>query len=340
MIRNLWAQWQFYRLKKHPFRVSTTFSIPYCEWLGLDWEDCLQAILELPLHSIRLTIPWDRVEPEKNKWQFTEIEKAISLCAKKNIPVILCLGAKNPRWPELQVPEYVAKKLEKEGIPQSLKDSFGPDLKSYLTKCLKKYGQNGRIRSIQVENEPFEPVGPAQYIVPVNLLKEEVTLAKKLTDKPIWLTMGAGLTEPAKQARKIRFTMLKKLVSLPVEAIGLNMYQKGYFAQENNKIVGFNATEESWLIARQLGLVAKAHGCEPFISELQSEPWEAYPSKMNLIDPRANKSFTPEIYLAIMEKASRVGGEEVFLWGLEWQYACKKQNNPVFWEITKERSVN
>src|ERR1700722_5176207 len=88
---------------------GVTFSEPYAVSLGLDWKQTLSAILtQLKPKVLRLSAYWDDTEPQKDKYDFSDLDYQINLAEQTNTPVILTLGPRLPRWPECHDPSWIA----------------------------------------------------------------------------------------------------------------------------------------------------------------------------------------------------------------------------------------
>ncbi len=324
-----------------------TFCIPNAEWLngrwkgpnnrivGLAWEEVLEQTCQLGFTVIRLTMQWDQVETSPGHYDYRKIEKALAICAKHKIPVVLCLGAKTPRYPETFIPDFYKQALMAElGATASLHLDQGPGkvLGAFLTESLNRFAKHSSVRAIQVENEPLDPLGDLGLSVPVGLLQQEVAFVHHAAPKqPIVLTMGAGLTDASvSETKRVRFPMLQALVEMKPEQIGFNLYQAGNM---NGK--DFEASEGQWRVVEDLMRQTRAAGIESIVSELQGEPWEKDPGAVDFVNPNGNRSFTPGDYQALINRTSAMGFKEVWLWGIEFQLACRHQGNNAWLNVTK-----
>lgn len=319
--------------------IGTTFSIPYAEWLhgkwngpkvGPTWEECLEQICKLGVQVIRLTMQWNETEISPKEYHWVKIDKALKICAKYKIPVVICLGAKSPRAPEFHIPDFY--KVEVFKFKGDLNQGIGRDLRDFLEGVLKKYGQDPRIEAFQVENEPLDPIGFLGFSIPNDFLNQEIDFVRSKTKKPIIVTMGAGLTDAtADDAQKIRLPIVESLTSLKVQKIGLNIYQEGTI---NERI--FKATDDHWSLARKLVQKIKIENIVPVLAEVQAEPWENDPSKIDFKNPDGNSSLDPKTYEEIFTLAGSLESNEVWVWGLETQVACAEQGNTAWLEMTKK----
>ena len=100
----LWAL----SIKQYKVEFGVSFSPEYTESLGLDSKEVYKEILtDLKPKYIRLAVPWSRVEVDKGKYSFTNIDYYMDEASKNNVKVLLSLGQKVPRWPECYIPEWI-----------------------------------------------------------------------------------------------------------------------------------------------------------------------------------------------------------------------------------------
>src|SRR5690606_15604402 len=86
---------------------GVSFSVPYAQYLGLDPKACFDAALnDLGFRRFRLMSYWNRLEPEKDTYDFRELDWQINMAEKYGAEVTLCLGLRQPRWPESHWPDW------------------------------------------------------------------------------------------------------------------------------------------------------------------------------------------------------------------------------------------
>lgn|GEM_PF-582613 len=330
-------------------QIGANFNIQHAKWLagewngprvGPKWQESLKEILSLKPAILRLSMQWENIETRLNHYDFSEIDEALELCEGAGVPVILCLGVKSPRWPEVHLPDFYqvaategAKNKELNTSPTGIKQP----LLAFVATAARRYGQDPRIQAFQIENEPLEPFGDPALSVNLGFLKAEITLVRERSEKPLMVTFGAGLTNPVlSEAKAVRQTILDQLLTLDVDWIGLDLYQKGVVRKPLIGDVQFNASGDHWQLAADfVGQIRRA-GKKAVIAELQMEPWEADASKMDFRDPQGNVSLKPADLISIYGRASELTIEPILLWGLEFQVACKHQGNSAWWEATKQ----
>ncbi len=324
-------------------KLGTTFSLPYTAWLQtkigkqVGWRPWLNQILELGIDTVRLPVEWNEIETGPGVYdqqKLTEIRSVIECCRQKKVSVILCLGIKVPRWPEVHLPLFYVASAKKDD------QKFRSALLNYLQLMLDQFGNDPTVTIIQLENEPLEAFGQPRLTVPIDLLRQEVALARELlpSGKTIAITFGAGLTDSnITQMTRRRQGILKPLLDLDIDQVGINLYQQGITSRWLLTDRRFTASPAEWNLARQFTQEVRTAGKQPFIAELQFEPWEAEPNKMNFTDPFGNHSLNPSDCIDNFERASRFTEcDLILLWGLEFQLACAAVGNSAWLETTQQ----
>lgn len=289
---------------------GATFEKDFAQKLGLSWQEAYLAIFDdLKIKKIRLAARWSAIEPEKNKFNFTDLDWQISEAGKRNAKVILAVGYKLPRWPECHNPEW-SKDLR-------------TDLFSYLERVIGRYKDNPAIFAWQVENEPFLPFGECPAF-DVNLLDEEIALVKKLDSRPIIITDSGELSLWVRAAKRgdIFGTTLYRWV--------WNQYLGSYKYPIPPSFFRLKERITRWFVGQEKTFV---------VIELQGEPWthkqiyEISVAEQLLLLPLNE-------FNEIIDYAKRTGFNEYYLWGAEWWYYLSKNGHPEYWERVKQLISN
>ena len=272
---------------------------------------------------LRVGAYWAEIEREEGVYDFTQLDWQVEQAAKNDIPLVLVVGMKSPRWPEFYIPEWLMSKV---------KLSFGQDVGKnalikektllFVEKVVTRYKDKKIIHYWQVENEALNRFGAKYWYIGKDLLKEEVDLVRTLDpgNRPIILTAA---TYPSRILRVISF------LTLPHDAIeeclemcdilGVNVYPAiGYKIGRWKFYIRANKKERDVYFKKIVQRI-KAAGKKPWITELQAEPWEAghlvYREEEN--PPTAQ----PQYMAAHIEEFEALGFETILLWGVEyWIY--------------------
>jgi len=173
------------------FTPGVTFSDVQAEALGLDKREAYTAVLDnLGARKLRLIAYWDRVEPSRGQFDFSELDWEIYQAGSREAKVILALGQKLPRWPECHTPRFAREFL----ISNSLisKNEFENALLTYVRAVVERYKGSPAVEMWQIENEPFFKFGVCPDI-PKQLVTKEVELVRSLDKRPIVITDSGEL---------------------------------------------------------------------------------------------------------------------------------------------------
>ena len=167
---------------------GVSFNTPYAQELGLDWREVYQAILDdLSVRHFRLAAHWPMVQPEKDTWNFVELDEQMRLAEEYDADVILGVGRRLPRWPECHIPTWA------KDIPW---EEQREHIRTYITAVVERYKDSEALLYWQVENEPFLTVFAYEHCgsLDKNFLNEEIQLVRALDpDTPILVTDSGNL---------------------------------------------------------------------------------------------------------------------------------------------------
>jgi hypothetical protein len=292
-------------------KLGVTFSKKYAEDIQLNWKEAYVAMLDdLKIRKIRVPVYWDLAEPEEGKYDFSDIDWQLDEAKKRNADIILVVGQKVPRWPECAIPSWAKASDEKRKTA----------LLKYIDVLVERYKNNSEIRYWQVENEPFLPFGVCPAL-DINFLDQEIALVRaKDPSRKIIITDSGELSLWVRAASR-------------ADIFGTTMYRTiykkglGYFDYPiGPRFFHF----KHWLIR------TFANQDNAIIVELQTEPWiSGYTTEMALTEQF--KSMNAEKLVDNVSFARKVGFPEIYLWGVEWWYWLKtQQNHPELWDKARD----
>lgn len=299
-----------------PMNWGVTFSSVYAETeLGLDWKETYLAILDdLKVDYLRLSAYWNQVEKTEGKYDFTDLDWQISEAGKRNAKIILAVGRRLPRWPECHDPSWL------KGM-----NSIEADLKrvKFVEAVAKHYADNKNIIYWQVENEPYLGTFGVCPPVDTNLLKEEITAVKKITNKPVLVTDSGELSTwwPISHSGG--------------DILGTTVYRVVY----NRHIGYFRWFTPPFFYWARVQLLQQFTPIKRVIAaELQAESWHKAGQNLSTMTiAQHNESMSLAQFKDNMTFARRAGFDEAYLWGVEWWYHMKtKQNSPAYWNEAKK----
>ena len=294
------------------FNLGVTFSARYAEEIGLDKKQVLQAILgELDAKIVRIPLYWDKIEPEKDVYDFSEIDWQLDELESRHAKAILVIGQKVPRWPECFIPAWVG---GDDGVRKQ-------ELVELVGKVVDHYKGNNAILYWQVENEPFLAFGVCPKIDP-NLLDLEIATVRAIdSNRKIIITDSGELSlwiQAARRADIFGTTMYRSVVSAKYGGIAFD-----YPIGPNFFLF------KKWLIGKF------AHQDNIMIVELQGEPWLNGWTTDKPLEEQL-RSMNSEKLRSNVEFAEKTGFSPILLWGSEWWYWLKvKQDYPQLWDEAK-----
>lgn len=302
---------------EYPVKFGVSFSSEYAESLGLNSKELYKDILtDLKPKYIRLSVPWSRVEKNKNTYYFDDVDYFMNEAAKYNVKVILALGQKVPRWPECYIPEWI--KTTPVGERKK-------ELLSYIENTVKRYQNHLALEYWQVENEPFIKFEFGECgVFDETSVKNEVEFVRSLDSVHKVMMTDSGELSTWQKASDVG------------DVLGVTLYR--VVRTPGGMVWSYN-----WVPAAIYKMRASFWGKQTsdfFVSELQAEPWftggtpsstqvSVQEETSNLAQISSNISF-----------AKKVGASRAYLWGVEWWYWMKtKQNNPDYWNQAKRAFV-
>lgn len=299
-------------------KFGISFSHRQVKHLGYEVDEALQKALELKLDYLRIGVYWDEVEPTEGKFIWHSVTNIIDVCEKQQQKVVLTLGVKAPRYPEFHYPSWLEYK-DPHNIQTQRK------ILTLIEKTLRKTQNYTCISHYQIENEALDPSGEQQQIIPLDFLKKEVQLVKKLSSKPIITSLwGNNLSQ-----RKL----LSPLVSIS-DIVGIDLYYQQFISKVLNESFYKGPTDKPTKLKKLLNQAST----EKWIMELQAEPWEADEAAYLSKTP---DSISPQQLLKNYQKASQLPITTIMFWGFEyWFYQLKQYQNDEYFQVVQSIMQN
>ncbi len=306
--------WQIDMSRGEP-NWGITFSEFYAkENLKLDWKAVYSDMLnELNPKKLRLIAYWQYLEPQKNKFDFSDLDWQINGAQNRGDDVILVVGRRVPRWPECHLPAWVSV------LPEVAQEN---EVLNYLPTVINHYKTFSSIKAWQVENEPLFALFGACPPPNKDFLKKEIALVESLDPtRPVVITDSGELSSWFETAplTQILGTTLYRTVWGPSVGWWTHLYPPVYY----------------YLHAELVKTLFKTQ--DVVITELQAEPW-APDNKFitQLSFDQQSAHFTPADLKNNMEFAKKTGLKDIYLWGVEWWYYRKINGDSSYWEVGKE----
>lgn len=295
--------------KIKPMEFGASFSRPYAESLGLDWQAAYTAVLDdLGAPYLRLESEWDKIEESEGNYDFSALDWQLAEAEKRGVKVLLVVGNRQPRWPECHTPAWLA------GSPDAL---IRERTLEFIKTTVERYKNSPAVEMWQVENEPLFNLFGECPRGDINFLKQEIELVRSLDSRPVMITDSGELSTWRQTAGLGDFfgTSLYRLV--------YNSHF-GYFYY-------FFAPSSYRLKANLVGLPLD----KAVISELQAEPWLG--SGAEYASPEEQKKMmNPERIEKQIDFARRTGFSRAYIWGVEWWYWLKEQGDESVWQVGRK----
>lgn len=287
---------------------GVSFSIKQCRNLGIPPADCLTWLIkDCGFRRFRLMSYWNELEPEPGEYDFVELDRQVKQITKAGGTITLCLGARQPRWPENHWPEWAW---------QPSKPARTNALLNFLGVVVKRYKKYGSVISYQLENEALLASFGTRPEIDRRRLRREFALIKRLDPaRPVIMTTSTSWGIPMRSP-------------IP-DIVGFSYYQKLY---DSRKQAYVTALHRPWLHRLRAFAIRILWRRPCFIHELQLEPWGPK-SVWEMPMKEQMRSMSTRQIRRNIKLARKTGLKTIDLWGGEWWYWCyKKQKKP---EIAK-----
>jgi hypothetical protein len=308
---------RLYRPVKNPV-YGVSFSIPYAQELGNDWQANYQALLkDLGFKHLRIMSYWEAIEPQQGQYDFKDLDWQFDQANKYGAKISLAVGLRQPRWPECHEPDWAAQmKVES--------PEWRSGLYAYMQAVVDRYKNNPALESYQLENEAAN--GWFGYcrggVAPKSRLNEEFVFMKSWDPKhPTWMSLGDEHGLP---------------LGTPVpDAYGFSIYRIVY---STNTPIHFYATYPItvWYHRFRAAIISKIHHRPVYVHELQLEPWGSKATiEMSIAEQNRSMSVS-QMHKSILF-ARKTGIKDEYMWGGEWWYwRMTSLHDPGPWNAIKE----
>ncbi len=291
---------------------GVTFSATYAKDLGIDPNAALRASLDdLGFRRFRIPAYWSELEPRRDWWNFSALDRQINLIESRGGTIVLAIGEKAPRWPECWAPDWWKDVPREEQKERTL---------LYIETVMARYKNREAIVAWQIENEPHFDYGECPK-PDLNFFRQEVEHARSIdSSRPIVTTDSGELS-------------LWATFGKTVDALGVSTYRV-----VQNPTIGI---WRYWFVppyfyAKKAALTSALRPDEIYVSEFQMEPWTLEPI-WEETDEAQFKTFDIEQMRSNLRYAERMRMSPVDFWGVEWWYWMKEERgHPEFWDEMRE----
>ena len=291
-------------------KYGVSFSIKQCRNFDINPDDCLDWLIKQGFRRFRLMSYWDEIEKHPDKFDFSGLDKQIAKISKVGGEITLCLGARQPRWPENHWTQWVWE-MDKTSRDQCLI--------IFLEKTVNHYKKIKNIVSYQLENEALLSNFGERVEIDRRRLEREYRLVKKLDPKkPVIMTTSSAFGIP--------------IIGPIPDMVGFSFYTRFF----NSKLVNYQDGKQTPLSVRlRAWLIKILWQKKCFIHELQLEPWG--PKNIWEISLKEqNKSMDPDQIKTNIDLAKQTKMKTIDLWGGEWWYwRTKVHKDNSIWQAVK-----
>lgn len=290
-----------------PHAYGVSFSVKQCRNLGVDWRECLDWALAQGWRRFRLMSYWDEIEAAHGQYDFAMLDEQITWISQRGGVVTLCLGVKQPRWPEYHWPSW-AHDLPKAERNKALLD--------FVSAVVKRYQGNAAVVSWQLENEALLRGFGEHIDIDRHRLRQEFALIKQLDPtRPIIMSTsnswGLPLCAPAPD-----------IVGFSHYAI---IYSHGTYHRTPHM---------TWLHRLRAWWLWHVDRTPAFVHELQLEPWG--PRAIWEMSPaEQDQSMGPTQIAHNLRDGHAIKAPPIDLWGLEWWYARHQAGDNTIWQAVR-----
>lgn len=279
-----------------PEKWGVSFSIKQCRNFGQDPKLVLARLIKQGFRRFRLMSYWDEHEKSRDQLDFTELDWQIDMVEKAGAVVTLCLGARQPRWPENHWPDWAWR-----ATYQERSDRLG----AYVANVVNRYKSRRCIVSYQLENEALLKNFGERSEVDRPRLRAEYALVRRLDPtRPIIMTTSTSWGFPLRRPRP--------------RILGFSLYNVVYDA--GNKAYG-GREQKPWVFRLRAFLywLTTIGDRKSFIHELQLEPWGPK-AIWEMSYAEQDKSMNLKQIGRNIEIAKTMNLYPIDLWGGEWWY--------------------
>lgn len=273
---------------------GVSFSTKQCWNLGIDAVDSLNWLLDQGFRRFRIMSYWQDIEKSPGKYDFSELDRQFDQIQERDGQISLCLGARQPRWPETHYPDW-SLKLNTAERDKKLID--------FIQKIVKRYKKRQCLVSYQLENEALLSNFGHNTETNRNLLLAEYSYIKSLDpEHPIIMTTSDTVGIPVKGP-------------IP-DIVGFSFYTK-FFSHKKAKY--HTGKQTVFSLKFRAFLIKLTSRKASFIHELQLEPWG--PTNIwEMSKKEQDKSMNVKQIKFNLQKAKSSGLKPIDLWGGEWWY--------------------
>lgn len=308
-----------------PVTLGASFSCRQVRYLGGDCAQAFAALLDdVGARHVRLSLYWSDVERTPGNYDFSETDTLVQAAAARGADVLLTLGIKAQRYPEVYVPGWLQQDAAyPEGTVLDAVPGVREAALAFVTAAVAHYREQPAIIAWQVENEPFIKnfdkirgwtVSPAMTAAEVRLVHELDT-----SRRPVVVTHSSWTIYDRRWRDALRLG----------DVLGQNVFTKKAWIRDWWYFFPYRMGP---FVPDLPGQAASARRAQKqlWITELQAEPEER--RSLTALDAATAHSISPRLLAQNAALARRSGAARVYLWGAEWWYRLHTHGDDGLWQ--------
>jgi hypothetical protein len=285
--------------------LGISFRPLQCEALGLEPAATLRTLLDHPFAMIRLGAYWDRMEPDRGRFDPETLDWQVDAAEAAGKQIIVAVGAvKTFGYPECFVPAHHLDEPLREGtlIEPRTHPGLLDAATAFVTRVVDRYRDRRAIVAWQVEHEPVDPLGiEHSWRLSSAFLRKELEAVRAADPtRPIMLNGYLPTSLPVRIDQWWRTHDQGDSLSVAMEmadVVGIDFYPRHGLISVAGRTLYLDGANRPWEQARRRELFDWAAptgaqagaptggqagrktgpkaGRKVMISEGQAEPWEA-----------------------------------------------------------------
>lgn len=283
-----------------PSRWGVSFSLKQCRDFQVSPGECLDFLInQLGFRRFRLMSYWDEHEKSPGNYDFATLDQQVKQIEDAGGVITLCVGARQPRWPESHWPNWALQLGQAEKYQA---------LYAYLEVVLNRYKEHPSIISWQLENEALNRSFGKNGDFNRLRLRTELEIIRQLDPKrPVIMSTSNTWGLPLRRPQPDQF--------------GFTFYRVQYHKSRYRR-----SKMPTWWYPVRAKLIRLYSGKPSFIHELQAEPWGPK-AIWEMSTYEQNKSMDQTQLTENLQLAIKTGLHPIDLWGGEWWYWRYKQGD-------------
>ncbi len=293
----------------NPDKFGVSFSLKQCRDFKIDQIEALGFLIHIVgLRRFRLMSYWNEHEKSQGVYDFKSLDEQVRRIESVRGVITLCLGVRQPRWPESHWPNW-ALELPEQQRYQALNE--------FIEAVVKRYQHKSCIISWQLENEALNRSFGMYGDFNRKRLRDEYKLVANLDpSRPIIMSTSNTWGLPLRRPRPKLF--------------GFTFYQVQY------EKGAYNHTKmPAWWWSFRAKIIRFVTWRRSFIHELQAEPWGPK-AIWEMSTEEQDRSMSPEQLSTNIKLAKKTNLHPIDLWGGEWWYWRHLQNDDTIWQTVRD----